>query len=208
MDYSKNLETDQYLVPGKKLQSEIKVKGSRFICTVIPCLNSEDAESEYAKLKKNYYDATHNCFAWRIDDVSWRYSDDGEPSGTAGKPILQSIDGCNLKEVLCVVTRYFGGTKLGTGGLIRAYSDAASEALAKVKPKIKTVWAEVEIAFAYALENLVRKTLSEFNGKLTESVYDDSVKMKLALPQSLLKDFCTKLSELSNSQIKIIESEK
>jgi uncharacterized YigZ family protein len=208
MDYLKNLETDQYLVPAKKIQSEIKVKGSRFICSVIPCLNREDAEREYTKLKKKYYDATHNCFAWRIDDLSWRFSDDGEPSGTAGKPILQSVDGYQLKEVLCVVTRYFGGTKLGTGGLIRAYGDAASEALAKVKPKIKTVRAEVEITFAYALENLVRKILSEFSGKLTESVYDDSVKMKLALPQSLLKDFCTKLSELSNSQVNIIKSEK
>ena len=208
MDYSKNLETDQYLVPAKKLQSEIKVKGSRFICNVIPCLDSEDAEREYAKLKKKYYDATHNCFAWRIDDLSWRYSDDGEPSGTAGKPILQSIDGSNFKEVLCVVTRYFGGTKLGTGGLIRAYAEATSQALAKVRPKIKTAWAEVEITFAYALENLVRKTLSEFKGRLNGSLYDDSVRMKLALPQSLLKDFCTKLSELSNSQINIINSEK
>jgi len=197
------LKTDDYWVPSKKIQDELKVKGSRFICTIIPCLSKEDAEREYAELKKKYYDATHNCFAWRIDDLNWRYSDDGEPSGTAGKPILQAVDAREFKEILCVVTRYFGGTKLGTGGLIRAYGDAAVQALDLVKPKIKTLWATVDIRYDYALENLLRKTLAEYNGKLVNSNYDDAVEMQLALPRSLLKDFCTKLSELSNSQIKI-----
>jgi len=204
MNVLKQLKQDDYIVPLRELQSEIKVKGSRFICTVIPCLTRDDAERRYADLKKKYYDATHNCFAWRIDDSNWRYSDDGEPSGTAGKPILQSIDAKGYNEILCVVTRYFGGTKLGTGGLIRAYGDSATDALTKVKQKVKTVWAEVDIEYNYALENLVRKTLSEFDGRLLESKYDDSVEMKLAVPKSLAKDFCTKVQELSNSQIKII----
>ena len=199
------LKTDDYIVPSKKIYSEIKVKGSRFICTVIPCLTKEDAEKEYENLKQKYYDATHNCFAWRIDDSLWRYSVDGEPSGTAGKPILLSIDSKGFKEILCVVTRYFGGTKLGTGGLIRAYGDSASEALHKVKIKVKTVCKEVNLEYNYALENLVRNTLSGFDGKLVDSNYDDIVKMKLAIPKSLLKEFCTRLLELSNSQIKITD---
>ena len=203
MKNPQELSKDKYKVPAKGVQSELKVKGSRFICTIIPCLDKEGAEREYAGLKKKYYEATHNCFAWRIDDFNWRYSDDGEPSGTAGKPILQAIDAREFKEVLCVVTRYFGGTKLGTGGLIRAYSDAASQALDQVKPKIKTCWATVAISYDYGLESLVRKTLAEYDGRLIKSRYDEAVEMQLALPESLLKDFCTKLSELSNSQIKI-----
>jgi len=194
---------DEYRVPAQKAQSELKIKGSRFICTIIPCLGREDAEREYADHKKKYYDATHNCFAWRINESEWRYSDDGEPSGTAGKPILQAIDARGFKEILCVVTRYFGGTKLGTGGLIRAYGDCTVQALDQVKTKIKTVWGMVEIEYDYALENPVRKTLADFGGKLIKSRYDSSVAMTLAVPESSVKDFCTILSELSNSQIKI-----
>ena len=198
------LKTDEYLVPAKEQQSEIKVKGSRFICTVVPCLTREDAEKEYVRLKKQFYDATHNCFAWRIDDTLWRYSDDGEPSGTAGKPILQAVDAGNFKEILCVVTRFFGGTKLGTGGLIRAYGNAALDTINKVKPRIKTIRVEVNISFEYALENLVRKTITEFDGNLVDSNYDELVQMNLAIPKSLLKDFCTRLLELSNSAIRIL----
>jgi uncharacterized YigZ family protein len=194
---------DEYRVPAKKTQSEIKVKGSRFICTVIPCLSRQDAEKEYADHKKEYYDATHNCFAWKINDTEWRYSDDGEPSGTAGKPILQAIDARALKEILCIVTRYFGGTRLGTGGLIRAYGDCTAQTLDQLKTKIKTVWQGIDIEYDYALENMVRKTLSDFGGKLINSEYDQWVTMKLAIPASFVKDFCARLSELSNSQIKI-----
>ena len=198
------LKADEYLVPAHEHQSELKVKGSRFICTVVPCLTKEDAEKKYARLKKEFYDATHNCFAWRVDDTLWRYSDDGEPSGTAGRPILQAIDAGNFKEILCVVTRYFGGTKLGTGGLIRAYGEAALGTINNVKPFIKTIRVEVHIAFEYALENLVRKTITEFDGRLVDSNYGEEVQMNLAIPKSLLKEFCTRLIELSNSAIKVL----
>lgn len=204
MDESRSLEIDEFFVPSGKVQNEIRIKGSRFICTIIPCLTKEDAEIKYGNVRKKYFDATHNCFAWRIDDLTWRYSDDGEPAGTAGKPILQAIDSRNFKEILCVVTRYFGGTKLGTGGLIRAYNQTAAEALNKVKPKIKTIYSEIIIEYDYALENLVRKILAEFKGKLIQSKYDNSVSMKLALPESKSENFCTKLLEASNSLIKIL----
>ena len=197
------LNPDDYLVLAKSLTTVIKVKGSKFICTAIHCLTKEDAETEYSNLKKKYYDATHNCLAWRIDENIWRYSDDGEPTGTAGKPILQAIDSKGIKEILCVVTRYYGGTKLGTGGLIRAYGDSAMETLNQLKVKVKTHWVEVDITFNYTLENLVRKTLNEFGGKLNDSQYSDLVKMKLALPRSKSDDFKNILLELSNSTIKI-----
>ncbi len=197
------MKPDDYLVPKSKQQSEIKVKGSRFLCTVIPCVSKEEAETDYAAIKKKYYNATHNCFAWRINEKEWRYSDDGEPSGTAGKPILQAIDGKGLHEILCVVTRYFGGTKLGTGGLIRAYGDSTAQALAEVPLKIKTHWAEIIIEFDYTFENLIRRTLAEFDGKISGSDYSEIVKMKLALPKSKMESFKLKIAEATNSQVKL-----
>lgn len=204
MSNTKSLSVDDYLVPKRKQQNEIKVKGSRFLCTVVHCISKEVAETEYAEIKKKYYDATHNCFAWRINEKEWRCSDDGEPSGTAGKPILQAIDAKGLQEVLCVVTRYFGGTKLGTGGLIRAYGDSTARALAEVPLKIKTHWAEVNIEFDYTFENLIRRRLAEFNGKITASDYNEKVKMKLVLPKSAVEKFKTKILEETNSSVKII----
>lgn len=198
------LSEDEFIVPANNIRSEIKVKGSRFLCTVIHCLSKEDAETEYTHLKKKYYDATHNCFAWRIDEQFWRYSDDGEPNGTAGKPILQVIDGKNLKEILCVVSRYFGGTKLGSGGLIRAYGDCTREALNKLKIKVKMHYAEIDIEFNYALESIVRNILGIFRGIIIQSDYSDDVFMKLNIPFSRAQDFKKTILEQSNSTIKLL----
>ena len=204
MQKSISLKDDDYLVPAKRFESEIKVKGSRFICTVVPSPAKEDAEKHYAELTKRYHDATHNCFAWRIDDLLWRYSDDGEPSGTAGKPILNAIDRKNIKEILCVVTRYFGGTKLGTGGLIRAYGDAAAAALEKIPLKIKTHWQKINIEYDYSLENIIRRALQEFEGKVVQSDYRESVNMQVALPQSRAEKFKSELTELTHSGCTIL----
>ncbi len=201
-----SLKPDDYLVPREQNQAEIKVKGSRFLCTVIPCPSREEAEAAYATIKKKYYDATHNCFAWRINDAEWRYSDDGEPSGTAGKPILQAIHGKGLNEVLCVVTRYFGGTKLGTGGLIRAYGESTAHALEETPLKIKTHWAFLKVGFEYHFENLIRRALADFGGKITDSEYSESVIMDLALPQSVADQFKIKILEETNSSIRITDS--
>ena len=169
----------------------------------MPVKSKEDAEQAYIKIKKKYYDATHNCFAYRIDANIFRYSDDGEPNGTAGKPILQMIDGRNLSEVLCVVTRYFGGTKLGTGGLIRAYSDAAKEALDKSITQKKIRSKKIKIMFNYDLENSVRNLLNKYQGKLDTSDYTDHIEMYILIPESKTINFKDGLIELSNNTIKI-----
>lgn len=197
------LKEDEYLVPGKKHGAEIKVKGSRFLCRIVPCSSKNAADEAYNQIKKQYYDATHNCFAWRIDMQNFRFSDDGEPSGTAGKPILQAIDSKQLYEILCVVTRYFGGTKLGTGGLIRAYGDCAAQALKECPVKVKTHWVEIRLEYDYSLENIVRNLTSEFGGKILKSDYNEGVEMNLALPQSLLEQFKSKINEKTNSLLKI-----
>jgi uncharacterized YigZ family protein len=199
-----NQTIDDYLIPAKSYQSEIKVKGSRFIASIIPVTSKEEAEEEYNILRKKYYNATHNCFAWRISENLWRYSDDGEPSGTAGKPILQAIEGAGLYEILCVVTRYYGGTKLGTGGLIRAYGEAAQKAINEIQKKIKTHFNYVNLKFEYSFENFVRRTISEYKSNIVTSDYSDNIKMEIAVPQSLSAQFAKVVKEKSNSEIDIL----
>lgn len=116
---------------GTRVRQELKVRGSRFIGTAIPVSGRDDIDRELAEIRKEFWDATHNCYAWRLapDGLQYRFSDDGEPTGSAGKPILFVMQQRELLNTLVVVTRYFGGVKLGVGGLVRAYGDAAAQAL-------------------------------------------------------------------------------
>ncbi len=200
----KDLTVDQYQVPAKFCRDEIKVKGSRFLTTIVPSADKKIAEQKYTEIKNEFYDATHNCFAYRIDEQISRYSDDGEPSGTAGKPILQAIDAFSLREVLCVVTRYFGGTKLGTGGLVRAYGDSARFVLNKTKIEIRTRFSEITVNYDYHFENTIRQLLSLYNGKIIDYNYTDQVSMWIAIPQSKQKLFRKELVEKTNNEIEII----
>lgn len=195
--------TDQYLVPAEETQSEMKVKGSRFIATILRVSDKDIAEEKYDSFKKVNYKATHNCMAYRIDKDIFRYSDDGEPSGTAGKPILQIIDQFDLKQTMCIVTRYFGGTKLGTGGLIRAYSDAAQHTLQSTKIKILTLTKRCSIKFNYELEHLVRKFITQFNAQIEDTAYSDTIEFTAAVPESQVQSFVSSLIEASNSEVQI-----
>ncbi len=200
------LTVDQYLVPADSAIAEIKVRGSKFIASIAPAASKEAAEKIYDRLKKQYYDATHNCLAYRISADTFRYSDDGEPNGTAGPPILKAIDGHGLLEIICVVTRYFGGTKLGSGGLARAYSGAAEIAVSQLQLKIKTRVEMCKMNFNYELENMVRKLIHEFKGKLIDSGYGADVTFSVAIPKSKVDAFSEKAIEVSNANIKFIGS--
>ncbi|MDZ7795955.1 MAG: YigZ family protein [Candidatus Marinimicrobia bacterium] len=117
-------------------ESKINIKGSKFLGFAYPLENEEEVNTILASLRKKYYDATHHCYAWQVGygkDMRFRYHDDGEPSGTAGKPIYMAVTHRELTNILVVSVRYFGGTKLGTGGLARAYGQSASLALDKAK---------------------------------------------------------------------------
>ena len=201
-----SLSIDEFLVPAEKRQAEIKVKGSRFIASVERVKNKEAAEINYESYRKKYYNATHNCLAYRIDENVFRYSDDGEPSGTAGKPILQVLNGSTIQQILCVVTRYFGGIKLGTGGLIRAYSDATQAVLAQVKTKVIIKTSLLNLELRYDQEPLVRKLLGDYKGRIMDSSYLDQIKMKIALPKSTIAQFSSELTEATQSTIKILAS--
>jgi len=203
MTLQKATSVDQYLVPASESTAEIKIKGSRFIAAIRYVADKEAAETTLESFRKKYYNATHNCFAYRIDAHTFRYSDDGEPSGTAGKPIMQILDSSEILHILCVVTRYFGGTKLGTGGLIRAYSEAVEHALEPLKTKTIVRMQGLQLAFTYDHENLVRKIFMDFSGKIINSNYSDTIHMDVAIPRSMHPEFTELLIEKSNSQVTI-----
>ncbi len=198
-------QKDKYRVPAYTASAKLTVKGSKFISQIFPVETKEEAERTYATVQKKYYDATHNCFAYRIDENIFRYSDDGEPSGTAGRPILQVLDGHNLFEVLCVVTRYYGGTKLGTGGLIRAYSDVTAEALKKIRIKEKVFSEIIHLKSAYGLENLIFHFLDLMSGKMLKSVYGKEIILSIELPKSNVQSFLNQVMEQSAGKIQRID---
>ena len=166
--------------------SEIIVNKSRFIATLLPISNKEEAIKFLEETRKKYFDARHNCFAYIIYDpkenspLIKKSSDDGEPSGTAGAPILECLEGAGLVNVLCVVTRYFGGVLLGTGGLTRAYSSSCKESISKAQQEkiIKELHEgyEINLELTYELYNIVKKVLEtkkykEIRTDFTEKIF-------------------------------------
>lgn len=136
----------------KNIETEIVVKKSKFIANIFYISESKEAEEKIKEIRKKYFDARHNCFAYRVvekDNTIEKSSDDGEPSGTAGGPMLNILQKNNLANILIVVTRYFGGILLGTGGLVRAYSDALLEALEKTQKVKMVLGSEIEVTLSY-----------------------------------------------------------
>ena len=143
---------ENFLTINENIESEITVKKSKFICNLIKIEKQEEAEEQIKKIKKKYHDARHNCVAYRVqenDTIVEKASDDGEPSGTAGGPMLTILQKNNLCNVLVVVTRYFGGILLGTGGLVRAYSDSMQNALELTEKVEKCTGIEFEAELEY-----------------------------------------------------------
>lgn len=173
---NKKKNPDIYYTIEKEVSSEIKIKQSRFIANAAPVTNKESAMEYLEQIRSKYFDATHNCFAYLIgqDENEYRAADDGEPSGSAGKPILFSIKKFELSDIIVVVTRYFGGTKLGVGGLVRAYSEAADIALEKSKIKEIHITKRIKITCAYeelsSVKRLVDNEAVSFSEEYTDKV--------------------------------------
>lgn len=197
------IAADLFSIPAAEEVADIKVKGSKFIASILHVRDKEQAEEKYLEIRKKYFNATHNCFAYKIDENVYRYSDDGEPSGTAGKPILQALEGNDLNQVLCVVTRYYGGTKLGTGGLIRAYSEAVNSAINNLQIKKLMRTDQFILNFSYEMENLVRNLLSDVNGTILKSDYSNKIQMEIAVPRSKADFFPGLVQEKSNTLVTI-----
>lgn len=174
----------------ENVQSEIVVKKSKFICNLIKIETKEEAESIIKRMKKKYYDARHNCVAYRVIDnkkMVEKLSDDGEPSGTAGGPILNILQKNNLCNVLVIVTRYFGGILLGTGGLVRAYSDATMEAIKTSEKVEKCIGIEAEVQMEYANFESFKYYCRKNNIFIKNFTYSDIVICKIQLEDIVLK---------------------
>ncbi|MEN8227194.1 MAG: YigZ family protein [Bacteroidota bacterium] len=165
---------DTYKTIQSKSEGLYKEKGSRFIALAYPMSSEEAIKGEIAELRKRFHDARHHCFAWRLgaDSERYRVSDDGEPSGSAGKPIFGQIQSRELTNVLVVVIRYFGGTLLGVGGLINAYRSAASNALEKSGIIEMRVNSQLKLKFGYLQMNSVMKVIKDFQLEFENQEFD------------------------------------
>jgi len=180
---------DFFTVANEPVQTELKIKGSRFIAGIFHASSQAKAEVLYNETKKKYYNASHNCYAYRIRNDLFRYSDDGEPSGTAGLPILKKIDSHRLFEVLLIVTRYFGGTKLGMGGLSRAYSDAAKSVLDSASIIKKTIHKQLRLQFSYNSLPEIQDIITKYKGIIDQSDYSDKIELICRIPVRYINNF-------------------
>lgn len=184
---------------------EIIEKKSRFIASLLPIEQEEEALVFLEKIKKQYWDAKHHCFAYVIGEQQQfqRCSDDGEPQGTAGKPILDVLLGEQIHNTIIVVTRYFGGTLLGTGGLVRAYSKAAKEGLANSVIVTKSLGYEYQIETDYNRIGKVQYILAQMNVTILQSDYTDIVKLTVLVPAEQKEEFIHNITEGTNAAAKI-----
>ena len=171
--------------------AEIKIKGSRFIGEAFPVEGESAAEAHIEGIRKREFSATHHCTAYRIgpDADLFRFNDDGEPSGSAGRPILSQIEGRGLTNTLVVVTRYFGGTKLGTGGLVRAYGDAASQALDAAGEKSHVISERLSVSFMYDDTSPAMHVIQKFDAEVVDSSYTDTTELTVEVPRSRVAEF-------------------
>lgn len=168
--------SDSYKTAARRSRAEIKIKRSRFIGTIEYTRSIESASGFVAEISKEFYDATHNCYAYRVgreQDIVFKSADNGEPSGTAGRPILESLEKYDLTDTTIVVTRYYGGIKLGTGGLGRAYRDAALAVVDSAGIVTRYVTKRLKFVFQHSFTNLVLRTLSSDACTIVDSKYTD-----------------------------------
>jgi uncharacterized YigZ family protein len=197
---------DHYQTIASQIRApEVKVLGSRFIADMFPVATKDEIDEHLERIRKEFYDATHHCYAHILGEQGeqTRAADDGEPSGTAGRPILAVLQGAEITNVLCVVTRYFGGTKLGTGGLVRAYTEVAQEAVAAVKIVKVTLTEPVTMTYAYDDTSLVERLMQEYETKAEDTVYGDDAKVVVKIRRSLVEKFKADVVERSNARIKV-----
>lgn len=194
---------------NKQAEAQIVEKKSKFIASVSP-VNSEIQAKEFiTKIKKKYFDARHNCFAYIIDAPVpiERFNDDGEPSGTAGKPILEIISNYNVRNVVIVVTRYFGGILLGTGGLVKAYGKSAKEGLLKGEIVEMLPYFKINITTDYQLSGKVQYEINLKNHFIKDIIYTDLVKFILYVEDIKADEFIKNIINLTNSKANIEKSE-
>lgn len=196
-----------YRIPAKQYRTEETIKRSRFIATVAHAPTEEDAKAFISTIKNEFPDATHNCWAYVAgppgDTARVGMSDDGEPHGTAGRPILTVLLHSEIGEVVAVVTRYFGGIKLGTGGLVRAYSGSVKNALAGLSTKEKRDVITLTVIFDYSKITAVKQMIESFDSKIIEESYEADVSFRIELPRSNEDSFILAVTDVTGGKILI-----
>ena len=196
---------DFFLTIKKKSQGLYKDKGSKFISLAFPVSSEDEINSIIHSLRKEYHEARHHCFAWMLGPSGEKYrsNDDGEPSGTAGKPILGQIRSGKLTNILVVVIRYFGGVLLGTGGLTKAYREATADALANAEIVENYVTDTYAISFRYENTNQIYKIIDDCEGKQLERVFSEKCRMTICVRESCSQRFVEAIRRIGDEGISV-----
>lgn len=202
---------NRYLIPAKETRVEIMVVNSRFIATAAPVFSVDEAKAFIAKVREEFSDASHNVPVFIVghgSSVTAHCSDDGEPQGTSGRPALAVLQGSGLGDTAVVITRYFGGTKLGTGGLVRAYSEAVREVLRELPLAEKVPTHTVMFAVSYSLFERARLLVAEHHGETLDEDFTGDVTLTVRFSQERYPAFADDLRELSAGRVEamIVES--
>ena len=197
---------EEYLVPTGYGEDEFKEKKSRFIGRVWPVETEEEALAKIAEMKKQHYDATHNCWAYVLKSGAMRFSDDGEPGGTAGNPMMQVLQKENIFNVVCVVTRYFGGTLLGAGGLVRAYTKGAKIAIDAAGKSMKRVWSVLYIPCPYTFYERVKLETEAFGGVIRDTQFGAEVELEILVAQPQAQAFLDKILDMTSGTVEGMET--
>ena len=197
---------EEYLVPTGYGEDEFVEKKSRFIGRVWPVETEEEALARIAEMKKQHYDATHNCWAYVLKSGAMRFSDDGEPGGTAGNPMMQVLQKENIYNVVCVVTRYFGGTLLGAGGLVRAYTKGAKIAIDAAGKSMKRVWSVLYIPCPYNFYERVKLEAEAFEAVIRDTRFGAEVELEILVAQPKAQTFLDKILDMTSGTVEGMET--
>ena len=187
-------------IPTACSETEFTEKRSRFIGRVFPVQSEVEARAQIEAVKKRHHDARHNCWCYRLRDGTERYSDDGEPQGTAGQPMLNVFQRENVTDMCCVVTRYFGGVLLGAGGLVRTYARSAKDALDAAGISAVRPWAVLSVPCPYPLLERIKQAVEAQGGVVSDIDYGAQAEIHALLPIEAVENFQAQVTELSAGQ--------
>lgn len=196
--------SDAYNTIKREGKSVFKDRGSKFLGFSFPVESEEDVDEILQRLRKEFHDARHHCYAWKLGQTQnlWRANDDGEPSNSAGKPILQQLNSRKLTNVLVVVIRYFGGVLLGVGGLINAYRSAASDALDEAGQIQKFIEEKLQIIFDYPHTNEVMKILNDAGVNFLQQSFEEKCNFLISVRKSQSSSLMDKLSFVQDIEVR------
>lgn len=197
---------EEYLVPSGYGEDEFTEKRSRFVGRIWCVESEQEALERIQEMKKLNYDASHNCWAYVIKDGPMRFSDDGEPGGTAGNPMMQVLQREELYNVVCVVTRYFGGILLGAGGLVRAYTKGAKLAVDAAGKSVKRIWSVLYVPCPYHFYERVKLETESFGGIIRDTQFGAEVELEILVSREQTQAFLDRLTDMTAGAVEAMET--